>query len=105
MSTKFNPLVFEGFDIVSGGATGPATRFYNTFNSTTDWTLNSPDYTYTVTAATHSRGVNPAVMVFELIGSDYELVQTNVIVNASGDVTIKVSETPDTRFEGLILLI
>ena len=30
---------------------------------------------------------------------------TTIEINASGDVTIKVSQTPDNRFNGAILII
>jgi len=108
MSIRFNPLGLEGLDIVGsggGGSPGPAQRYVLPFNNSTDWTLNAPDYTITISAASHGSGVNPNISVFELVGSIYELVQTSVDVNASGDVTIKVSQSPDNRFNGLVLII
>lgn len=108
MGVKFNILKDLGIDFVgtSGGSpSGPAERYFATFNNTTDWTLSSPNYVRTITAATHGKGVNPSVSVFELNGSDYELVNVGITISNIGDVTISVSETPNNRFNGLILII
>lgn len=88
-----------------GGGGGLADRYFSTFNNTTDWTLASPDYTRTILAATHGKGLNPNVQVYEQNGADYDMVNILIKVNASGDVTMFVSETPDSRFNGLILII
>lgn len=103
----YNPFT-GNFDFTGsggGGGSGPAERYVASFNNTTDWTLASPDYTLTVLAATHGKGINPSVQIFELVGLNYEQVSTNVTVNASGDVTLKVNEVPDNRFNGAILII
>ena len=108
MGYKFNPLTGQ-LDLVGtsggGGGGGLADRYFGIFNNTTDWTLNSPNYTKTILAAAHSKGVHPSVQVFELNGSDYEEINVGVVVNASGDVTITVTEAPDNRFVGLVLII
>lgn len=107
MSIVFNPLSGQ-FDFVgagSGGGPATATKYTRAFNNTTDWTLSSPDYFITTLAATHGKGTVPSVMVFELVGSDYELVVANILISASGDVTVKVAASPDNRFNGLILII
>lgn len=108
MPFKLNPLTLD-LDLVNassgGGSSGPAQRFSQNFNNTTDWTLNSPDYTRTILAATHGRGTSPNVQIFELISGSYEQINVNVVVNGSGDVTLKVTETPNNRFTGLVLII
>ncbi len=90
-----------------GGGGGAADRFVDTFNNTTDWSgPTSGLYTITVTAATHTKGTNPNVQVYELVSGNYEQVQPNsIVINISGDVIISALETPDTRFNGLILII
>ncbi len=88
-----------------GGGGGPAQRFVQTFNNTTDWTSAAPDYTRTITAAAHGEGINPNVQIYELIAGNYEQVFPNITINASGDITLKVSLSPDTRFTGLILIL
>lgn len=90
-----------------GGGGGTADRFVETFNNTTDWSGPSSGlFSLIVTAATHTKGTNPNVQVYELVSGNYELVQPNsIVINVSGDVTITALETPDTRFNGLILII
>lgn len=101
---KFNPVT--GNLDLSGGSTSPASiRYTATFNNTTDWTLSSPNYIRTILASTHGRGTTPNVSVYELNGSDYDLVNILVQINASGDVTLFVNSSPDTRFTGLVLII
>ena len=108
MSFKFNPIGAMGFDIVgsgSGGGSGPAERSSTGFTGVT-WTGPSAgEYTLTITAATHGKGINPNVMVYETSGADFIQVFPSVMINASGDVSLKVSETPDNRFNGKILII
>lgn len=106
-SFSFNPLTGE-LDLTgagSGGGPSLAERYTETFNNTTDWTLASPDYTFTVLAATHSKGTTPIIQLYELSGADYINVDVNVVVSALGDVTILVNAVPDLRFNGLILII
>jgi len=110
MGVVFNPLIFEGLDFTgagSGPASGPAERFTDTFNNTTDWgSPSSGLYSLSVTALVHGKGTNPNVQVYELVSGSYEQVQPNsIVINMSGDITISALETPDTRFTGLILII
>jgi hypothetical protein len=110
MSLKIilNPLS-GNFDFVGDtGAPAPAlaTRYTALFNNTTDWTLSSPDYLYTVLASSHGKGTTPNIQVFESLGGgSYEQVIVNISINNLGDVTLKISETPNNRFNGLILII
>lgn len=109
MGTKFNPLSGIGLDFTGtsgGGGGGLATRYTATFNDNTNW--GSPSggfYTLVKTALTHGHGTTPNVQVFELVGAVYEEVFLATIVNASGDVSIQVTDSPDNRFNGLILII
>lgn len=84
----------------------PAARYTDAFNATTDWTSNGSYYEITYLEGTHDKGVNPMVEVMEDIGGGiYEEVLMDYIkINASGDVIIGVSATPDARFAGLILI-
>lgn len=102
----FNPLSGQ-FDFVGSGSTPtPSPRYSATFNNTTDWTLSSPDYVHSVLAATHGLGTRPSVKVFESLGGgSYEEVIVNVSINSSGDVSLKVSQLPNNRFTGLILIL
>lgn len=109
MGVVLNPFTgqLELIGTGGGGGSGVAQRYVNTFNATTDW--GSPSgglYTITVTAATHTKGTNPNVQVYELVSGNYELVQPNsIVINMSGDVSVSALQTPDTRFSGLVLII
>lgn len=90
----------------AGGGSGSAETYSQTFNSTSDWGVaSSGEYTISITQATHEKSPAPHVQVFELNGSVYELVETGVEVNGSGTVTISVSESPNTRFAGRVVII
>jgi hypothetical protein len=111
MGTTFNPLNPFFLDFTgsggSGPASGPAERFTDTFNNTTDWgSPSSGLYSLSVTALVHGKGTNPNVQVYELVSGSYEQVQPNsIVINMSGDITISALQTPDTRFTGLILIL
>jgi hypothetical protein len=108
MTTKFNPFT-GNFDFVetTGGASGtPAVpNFILNFDATSNWGLASLGYyTITVLEAIHGKGINPTVEVFEKIGLEYRKVITTEIVTSTGDVLIQSLQSPDTRFEGRIII-
>lgn len=91
---------------VVGSGSGDAETFTQTFNNTTSWAGPSGgSYTFTVLASAHGKNTEPLVQVYELNGSDYEQVDVEVIINTSGDVTIRVTETVDTRFVGKVVIL
>lgn len=81
------------------------TKYVLTFNATTDWgSAGGGFYSLTVLQTAH-KAVSPTVQIFELSGSDYDVVMVDRIrINSSGDVTIRVPETPDGRFAGKIII-
>lgn len=87
----------------SGG--GSATPFTQTFNASTDWgSASGGDYSITIPQSTHDKSVDPLVQVFELSLGIFELVETEVVVNSFGDVTISVTEIFDNRFAGKVVI-
>jgi len=81
-------------------------RDVKTFNATTDWGSAAGGY-YTITRpdSDHHKGVSPIVQVYEKVSTDYIKVEPDrVLVNSSGDVSIRVTESPDLRFEGKLVL-
>lgn len=107
MALKFNPLSIEGFDIDNNSGGGGGTKYNQTFNATSDW--GSPSggfYTITILESTHSVGTSPSVEIFESDSGDFVLVNVDEVrVNASGDVSFRVPETPDLRFAGKVIII
>lgn len=71
---------------------------------TTDFVAGAGSYTYTLTAATHGRSSIGSIQVFELVGTDYHSLGAEVTVSATLDITITVSDVPDGRFDGKIVL-
>lgn len=103
MSYKFNPFTGQ-LDEVGAGASGPAERYVQPF-VIADWVSNSPDYTLTILATTHAKGINPNIQVLEQNGLVYDSINLVSTINAVGDVTLKVSLSPDNRFNGIVLII
>jgi len=83
-------------DAVGGSGSVP----YSSTFTTGSWAIDGSIYELTIDATTHGRGVSPAVQVFELVGSDYKQVETDITVAANGDVTLTITSTPDLRFNG-----
>jgi hypothetical protein len=69
-----------------------------------DWVSDNGEFALSIPPETHTKGVNPTILTYEKVGSDF--VQTNVseTVSSTGLVTIRVSGSPDLRFNGLITI-
>lgn len=108
MPYKFN--IFTGtFDYYESGGGGPGVQspnYVQLFNATTDW--GSPSggyYTISIPLANHAKGNNPVIQVFELVGSDYDLVDTTIFIDSgTSAISIKALQSPDTRFQGKIVI-
>lgn len=83
--------------------------YVQNFNNTTDWGSASGGlYTITVPGTSHGFGINVNnVVLYETVGGESVLVNANglSIDNATGDVSFTVSETPDGRFTGKVIII
>lgn len=88
----------------TGSTAGTAPRFTGNFNLAT-WTLDGDDYTYSVLASVHEKGVSPTVIVYLDNTVDFEQVDVATHIDASGNVTIYVSSNPDNRFIGKIIIV
>jgi hypothetical protein len=79
------------------------------FNDTTDWgTPALGVYTITVPSSAHGFGTNVnQVVTYEDVGGNWVLVnvETVLINGGNGDVSISVSQTPDGRFGGKVVII
>jgi hypothetical protein len=100
----FNPISGT-LDYVNDSVAPPVTdKYVDTFNATTDWTLNVDVYEITVLAATHGKGADAQIEVFEFTGGNYEKTNVSSIVNGSNDVIISVASSPDLRFMGKLII-
>jgi len=63
-------------------------------------------YTRTITAATHGKGVSPVVSIMEYDGTNLDVagVDRIRIIQANGNVEIRVPEAPDGRFRAGIFI-
>jgi hypothetical protein len=85
-----------------------ATRYSNTFNATTDWgSASGGYYTITVVQTTHTRGSHPSVQLYIGDGgTGFNVVEPDETnVEANGDVSFQVPDSPDLRFAGKIVLV
>ncbi len=82
------------------------TRYLDTFDATTDWgTAAGGVYTITTPVATHGKGTSPLVQVYETVGgANLVAAATRVSIAADGAVSLIVSETPDGRHAGKIVI-
>lgn len=107
----FNPFIPGNFDFTraagGGGGGGPAERYTLSFNATTDWGAASGGfYTITVLESAHTRGVTPMFGIYELVAAQYQLVTVDQAqMDGSGNISFRVTDSPDLRFAGLILVI
>ena len=81
-------------------------KYVQTFNATTDWgTAAGGLYTLTITAGTHGKGTSPAVRIEEGSGADWiHTLVDQEIVRSTGNVELKISDSPDARFAGRVLI-
>lgn len=110
MGYKFNPLDGK-FNIVGGSSSPPPVSDYevfeDVFNNTSDWSgPASGYYSITVLRSVHGKTTHPAVYIYEQDGSDFVNVEVDQVkINSNGDVSIRVPDTPDSRFNGKLIII
>jgi hypothetical protein len=79
-------------------------KYVQTFNNTTDWTLNGSYYQLTVLSATHVK-TNPVVETFETVGGIDTLINVDIIRNSTNDIILQVTQTPDNRYTGKVVIL
>jgi hypothetical protein len=103
MAFTYNRLNYG--DGQSGGDQGNTGAVYVDSFVAADWSLSGSVYTYTVLNADHGKGTAPGVQVYEEIGSDIFQVDTEVKINSSGDVEVRISSSTDLRFNGKVVIL
>ena len=81
------------------------TKYTQSFNSTTDWgSAVGGYYEITITSSNHKVAI-PTVQVFENVSGSFDVVQPDRIrVNSNNDVLIRVTQSPDGRFAGKLVI-
>lgn len=100
-------IVSDGVSTIDFTATGVGglSKYVQTFNNTSDWTLNAGNYEITVTAATHGNKANPVIQTFETIGGVDDIIFPVIIRNASNDIILQVTQVPDNRYTGKLIIL
>lgn len=102
MANKYKLINASG----TGGGGGSAGTFTQSFNATSSWGAPSGGfYSLVIPQTTHEKSISPIVQLYELVVGDFEQVEAEIIVSPAGDVTIRVTETIDTRFAGKVVII
>jgi hypothetical protein len=79
--------------------------FSDTFNATSNWgTPALGVYSISYPQSLHAKGTTPTIDVYELVVSQYIPVEVPMTIDLSGNVILQVSETPDLRFEGIVII-
>jgi hypothetical protein len=85
---------------ITGQATPPSVTSF----IVGDWVADSGDYSITILESSHIKGSNPSAQVFEDNGVEFEEVEVLIELSNNGDTKILVSQTPDLRFAGKIII-
>lgn len=102
--TITNDPVTNTIDFVATGV-GGLSKYTSVFNNTTDWVLNGSNYELTVLAATYGSKANPVIYTFETIaGVDTEVFPA-IIKNVTNDIILQVTQVPDNRYTGKIIIL
>lgn len=107
MGLKFNPLSGQLDYTGSTAAPVAAPHYVQSFDNTTSWgTASGGEYSISISAGTHGLGTNVIATVYEQLSpTEFEEVFVYTTITSAGTVTIKVPETPDTRFTGKIIIV
>jgi len=83
-------------------------KYTSTFNATTDWGSASGGlYTISIPAATHGFGTVTGITFYETITGTSSIVMPDTVSvdDTTQDVSFSVSENPEGRFEGKVILL
>lgn len=98
-STNVQDAIEEVYSSISTGAT----KYIKTFNEG-EWVTLNDAYVLHVSSVTHNKGSSPNCKVYELINGEYHEVMTAVIMDATGNLKIEVTQSPDNRFSGKLIV-
>jgi hypothetical protein len=92
-------------DAATGNAKFKAKITATTHDATTSWGAASGGF-YTITVTTHDIATPLAVEAWELSGTDYVTTAKpdRLLIAANGNVQLRVTEDPDNRYAGRIVV-
>ena len=90
---------YQSINLNGNGGGGSNPPYSSTFLIAT-WSLNGSVYEIDIPEATHGRGAEIVVQVFELTGGVYKEVEVDIEITSAGNITIIVDS--DLRFDGKI---
>jgi len=90
-------------DFIALGGGGGAVPFVVPF-LIADWGVGTGTYDILSLESVHNKGTDATIQVFEDVLGIFEEVETIIEVNGTGDITIKVSQSPDLRFNGKLII-
>lgn len=103
-SVTFDNIAPNKIDIKAIGGGGGGSSKYTKVVTLLDWIgPSSGQYTLTIPFSFHAIS-NPVVACYESNGSDFDIILVPTMVDASNNVILTVSEIPDTRFIGKVIL-
>ena len=97
--------IYRSINMDAVGGTGSANVPYSSSFIVGSWNLDGSFYNLPILRATHGKGAQLNVQVFEKVGVDYLEVVVDVLIDAAGNITLSVPSSPDLRFEGKITII
>lgn len=84
---------------------GPVGELSKTLTFTTgNWNDGGSFYFINILKSWHNLSSTPDLIAQEIIGGNYVTVGVEWYVNNIGDITVKVSKTPDLRFNGRFIV-
>ena len=106
----YESFISNGASLVGGGLIKSKERVIKytvaDADATSGWTGPAGGfYSRTITAVTHGQGVYPSIEIYSYDGTKAILASVDTVeISSIGDITIKVSDSPDARFRARITI-
>lgn len=72
---------------------------------TGDWILNGSNYELTVLSVTFGNKMDPVVHTYETIAGEDSVINPSIIRTATNDIILQVTQVPDNRYIGKIIIL
>lgn len=102
ISITADPLT-NSLDFTSTGV-GGLSKYSQVF-VTTDWVLNGNSYELTILSTVYGNKPNPIIHTYETILGEDTIVVPSVNRNINNDIILQVSQVPDNRYNGKVIIL